>query len=181
MNTTVHYSEPVLIAEMRQKSSAAFQYLYEKYKGAVKTVILQVVNDDTISDDILQQVFVAYWQKIDMYDSSKGRLFTWMLNIARNASIDYLRSKAHKISQKNVSTDNIVYSERVSVSHNIDTIGLQKYVNLLKPEWKEVVVASYFNGNTHEEIAENLGIPLGTIKTRLRAALIELRKTMGVN
>lgn len=180
MNSTVQYSEHTLILQLQRQDTAAFEYLYDKYNGAVKTVIMQVVQNEVIAEDLLQQVFVTFWQKSSMYDASKGRLFTWMLNIARNASIDYLRSKAHKTSQKNVSTETIVYNDSLAVSNNVDSIGLEKYVASLKPELRSVLYLSYYQGHTHEEIAENLQMPLGTVKTRLRNALIELRKLMGV-
>jgi RNA polymerase sigma factor (sigma-70 family) len=164
---------------MGQKSNA-FEYLYDKYKGAIFNTIVLIVKDETIAEDLMQQVFVQYWQKINQYDTSKGRLFTWMVNIARNASIDYLRSKAYKNQSQNLSFENNVYTtnEVVINTVNIETIGLSKFITNLKQEWRVVVQQSYIQGYTHQEIAKNLQIPEGTVKTRLRNALIELRKKM---
>ncbi len=180
MDNTITYNEYELVSLLQSQNSTAFSYLYDKYKGAIYNTIVLVVKNETVAEDILQQVFVQYWSKIKMYDNQKGRLFTWMINIARNASIDYLRSKTHKNESKNHSLENNVYTSNIETSNsiNIDSIGLTKYVAALKEEWRVVVQQSYLQGYTHQEIAKNLNIPEGTVKTRLRSALVELRKQM---
>jgi RNA polymerase sigma-70 factor (ECF subfamily) len=174
------YTEHELVTLLQREDNNAFAYLFEKYSKAIYNGIFQIVGEEENSNDVLQQVFVTYWQKIQLYDASKGRLFTWMLNIARNASIDLLRSKAHKNSRKNHDIENNVYSESIVSNNqlNIDTIGIKKFVDELKEDYRLVLTQSYYMGYTHEEIAENLQIPVGTVKTRLRASLIELRKKM---
>ncbi len=180
MNSNTIYTEFELVTMLQKQDNDAFKYLYEKYNKALYNAIFQIVNDIETSNDILQQVFVTIWQKMNMYDATKGRLFTWMLNVTRNASIDYLRSKANKKNKKNqeltenVNINNIQTSETI----NIDAIGIKKFVSELREEYKIVLSQSYFLGYTHEEIAENLNIPLGTVKTRLRASLIQLRNKM---
>ena len=115
---------------------------------------------------------------METYDAAKGRLFTWMLNITRNASIDKLRNKNYKNTQKNREFTEDVYDAGGKVTMNIDHIGLRKLVHTLKEEWKEPLELSYFQGYTQDEISKILDLPIGTIKTRLRAALKELRKIM---
>jgi RNA polymerase sigma factor (sigma-70 family) len=165
---------------LQKQDDIAFKYLYEKYSKALFNAAYQIVHDIETSNDILQQVFITIWQKMNMYDATKGRLFTWMLNITRNASIDYLRSKANKNNKKNQElTDNVHISNiQTSETINIDAIGIKKFVSELREDYKVVLTQSYFLGYTHEEIAENLDIPLGTVKTRLRASLIQLRNKM---
>jgi len=125
----------------------------------------------------LQEVFVNIWRRIEQYDAGKGRLFTWMLNIARNASIDTLRSKSYQNSRKNQSIQDNVDTIQVTdvLQPGIDTIGLRKVLEKLKEEQRVLIELAYFKGYTHEEIAELEKIPLGTVKTRIRNALIQLR------
>ncbi|GAB2817649.1 RNA polymerase sigma factor [Ferruginibacter profundus] len=172
------YTEDDLIAALKKHDNNAFEYLYTNYKAALFTVINQVIADKEIAQDVLQEAFITAWKNIDKYDASKGRLFTWLFNVTRNCAINTTRSKAFKSEQKNDSFDNYVtyVDEKDNLSQNINQIGLRKQVHLLREEYKNVLELSYFNGFTHEEIAKILTIPVGTVKTRLRNALIELRK-----
>lgn len=154
----------------------AFSYLYDNYSGSLYTIIAQIVNDVELANDVLQEVFINIWKKIETYDATKGRLFTWMLNIARNASIDTLRSRSYQNSQKNqpISTTT-EWSNSRSAQVNIDNIGFRRVVERLKKEHRTLIDLAYFKGYTHEEIAEIENIPLGTVKTRIRNALLQLR------
>jgi RNA polymerase sigma-70 factor (ECF subfamily) len=118
------------------------------------------------------------WKNIDKYDSTKGRLFTWLLNVTRNCAINTTRSKIYKTQQKNDSISDYVnyVDEKQNDVLNINHIGLRNHVHRLRVDYKNVLELSYFDGFTHEEIAKILNIPSGTVKTRLRNALIELRK-----
>jgi len=170
------YSEAELVMLLKQRHQSAFNYLYENYSGALFTVILNVVNDRELASDVLQEVFVKIWRQIDSYDQTKGRLFTWMMNISRNASIDTLRSKDFKNSQQNRELTESVYESGGSTELKTDHIGLRKVVKELKEEHKILVELSYFEGYTQDEISKMLNIPLGTVKTRLRTALTQLRQ-----
>ena len=99
-----------------------------------------------------------------------------MLNIARNAAIDTTRSKGYQKSQQNQSLTENVYDLAGSTKIKTDDIGLRKLVHGLRPEWRVLVELAYFEGYTQDEISKMLNIPLGTVKTRLRAALKELHK-----
>jgi RNA polymerase sigma factor (sigma-70 family) len=180
LSNNVTYTEFELVSMLQKQDDKAFKYLYEKYNKALYNAVYQIINDIEISNDVLQQVFVTIWQKMKMYDASKGRLFTWMLNVTRNASIDYLRSKANKNNKRNQElTDNVHISNlQTNEIVNIDAIGIKKFISELKEDYKVILTQSYFLGYTHEEIADNLDIPLGTVKTRLRASLIQLRSKM---
>ena len=155
---------------------SAYTYLYENYSGALRSVILNIVNEEELANDVLQEVFIKIWRQIDHYDPSKGRLFTWMLNISRNAAIDTVRSKSFQNSRQNRELTEDVYTAGGSSEMNTDQIGLRKLVNQLKEEYRVLVELSYFQGYTQDEISKATGIPLGTVKTRLRTALIQLRK-----
>ncbi len=176
MEKSFQYSESELILLLRQRNEQAFSYLYDHYSGALYASILTIVIDEATAADTLQEVFIKIFKQIDTYDSLKGRLYTWMLNIARNAAIDTTRSKGFQKSQQNQSLSENVYELAGSVTIVADDLGLRKLVHRLRPEWKVLIELSYFEGYTQDEIAKLLSIPLGTVKTRLRAALKELHK-----
>lgn len=178
MNTSVTYSEQQLVALLKQKDEKAFSYLYDHYSAALYNIVLQIVSDAELSNDVLQDVFVNIWRKIESYDPHKGRLFTWMLNITRNASIDVLRSKSYRNSQKNSSISDEVNEHGDSAQPNTDFIGFKKVLSKLKKDQRVLVELAYFKGYTHEEISELEKIPLGTVKTRIRNALIQLRELL---
>jgi RNA polymerase sigma factor (sigma-70 family) len=173
LNTT--YSEQELVALLQQRNEKAFSYLYDNYSGALYGIVNAVVTDKEVANDVLQNVFINIWRKIESYDASKGRLFTWMLNIARNAAIDELRSKGYNNSLKNISLPENNEIAGAVTGPAIDDVGLKKVLGKLKGELRVLVDMSYFQGFTHEEIARSLDIPLGTVKTRIRSALTQLR------
>jgi RNA polymerase sigma-70 factor (ECF subfamily) len=171
------YGEQELIASLSHKDEQAFSYLYDHYSGALYGVICQVVENTELGNDVLQEAFINIWRHIDSYDETKGRLFTWMLNIARNAAIDKIRSKGNKQTQRQVAIPNND-SLPLSVSPRLDDFGLKKIILKLKDEQRQLIDLSYFQGFTHEQIAKALDIPLGTVKTRIRSALTQLRSLL---
>ncbi len=177
------YNEDELVSLLRQKNQDAFSYLYDHYAGALNAVILRMVEDVQLAEDILQEAFTRIWNNFNQYDSNKGRLFTWMINLTRNLTIDTLRSKGYKKQQKILGDEKSVssYHDRSYSPDKFDSIGLQKKVAQLKPEQKTIIDLAYFNGFTQEEISKALDIPLGTVKTRMRSAIIELRNLLDNN
>ena len=180
MQVNTKYSEEELIALLRAEDQNAFSYLYDNYASALNGIIMRMVEDNQLAEDILQEAFVKIWNNFKQYDNSKGRLFTWMINITRNLTIDTLRSKGYK-KQKKISEDEnsvTTYQDKNYTSDRFDTIGLRKQVQYLKPDQKVIIDLAYFNGYTQEEISKEMEIPLGTVKTRMRSAIIELRKLL---
>lgn len=161
---------------LKHREQSAFRYLYDHYSGALYSIILNIVPDKDLASDVLQEVFIKIWKQIESYDNIKGRLFTWMLNVARNASIDAVRSKGYQKSQQNRELTENVYYAGGSTETNTDKIGLKKVVNSLKEDYKVLIILSYFEGFTQDEISKMLGIPLGTVKTRMRSALSQLKQ-----
>jgi RNA polymerase sigma factor (sigma-70 family) len=179
MGMPITYTEQELVAALKERNNQAFAFLYDHYAGALYSIIRQIITDNSeLAGDVLQEVFINIWRKIESYDQTKGRLFTWMLNIARNASIDTLRSKSYQNSQKNQELPENVYkgASNQTTQQNVDNIGLKKVLEKLKPEHRVLVELAYFKGYTHEEIAGMMTIPLGTVKTRIRNALLQLRE-----
>lgn len=177
MNTLIFHSEAELVAMLQSRDEKAFNYLYENYAAALYGVILKVLGKEDQAGDILQEVFVKIWRSIGQYDAGKGRLYTWMLNIARNSAIDLLRSSNFQKNQKTTDIEqNVSLQDWQQISGtNTDTIGLKKSVMNLKQEFRVLIDLAYFQGYTQEEIAKTLNIPLGTVKTRMRNAILELK------
>lgn len=172
------YTEEDLVMRLQNQDQSAFSYLYDNYAGALNGVIHRMIDDSQLAEDILQEAFLKIWNNFKQYDHSKGRLFTWMVNITRNLTIDTLRSKGYKKQQKISQDENSVsgYKDSGNGADRFDTMGLRKQVSTLKPDQKIIIDLAYFSGYTQEEISKEMGIPLGTVKTRMRTAIMELRK-----
>jgi len=148
------------------------------YSASLFGVISRIITDEAVAEDVLQETFVKIWHSFSGYSAEKGRLFTWMVNIARNLSIDKVRSKDFRNQNKNQELENNVtfIDEQKNTVYNPELLGIKELVETLKPEQKSILDLVYFKGYTHVEAAEELNIPLGTIKTRLRMAIQQLRK-----
>lgn len=177
------YSEEELVALLQARNQSAFSYLYDNYAAALYGIIFRMIEDTPLAEDILQEAFIKIWNNFKQYDNSKGRLFTWMINITRNLTIDTLRSKGYKKQKKISQDENSVtdYRDKSINDDKFDTIGLRKQLQFLKPDQKIIIDLAYFNGYTQEEISKEMNIPLGTVKTRMRTAIIELRKLLQFN
>ena len=169
------YNEAELVAMLKQRTQSAFNYLYDNYSASLYTVILSILQDKELANDTLQEVFIKIWRQIEQYNPDKGRLFTWMVNISRNASIDILRSKDYHSQKQNRELTENVYNAAGTVNIETDKIGLRKLIINLKDDQKILIELAYFQGYTQDEISKLLNMPLGTVKTRLRSALIQLR------
>ena len=174
------YSEEELILLLKTGDQSAFSYLYDNYAGALNTVICKLISDQHLAEDILQEAFVKIWNNFSSYDATKGRLFTWMLNITRNLTIDTIRSKGYKSQAKIQNSDIAVTTVNNNSNENdkFDALGLREQTMQLKEEQKKVIDLAYFEGFTQEEISKTLGIPLGTVKTRIRSGISVLKKLL---
>ena len=163
---------------LRNREKIAVEALYDMYSSSLYGVICRIVIDTATAEDVLQETFVKIWHSFSGYSTEKGRLFTWMVNIARNLAIDKIRSKDFKNQNKNQELENNVtfIDEQRNTVYKPELLGIKDLVQTLKPEQKSILELVYFKGYTHVEAADELGIPLGTIKTRLRMAIQELRK-----
>lgn len=171
------YSEEELIVLLKEKNENGFHYLYDHYSGALYGVILRIVQSKEYAEEVIQDVFVKIWNSIHQYDASKGRFYTWMINIARNTAIDYLKSKGFQNELKNQPLPDFVYNttELSTVNNSADYIGFNNILESLEVDKQELINLSYYQGYTQNEISEKLKIPLGTVKTKMRNALMKLK------
>jgi RNA polymerase sigma factor (sigma-70 family) len=177
LGATLTYTENELVQGLQARDEKVFSYLYDHYSPALYGVALKIVTDEASAGDVLQEVFIKIWRNIDRYDATKGRLFTWMLNITRNTAIDSLRSKAHKLELRvqDVTSTSLMYEPQLAIHLAVDHLGLTKVLDGLPKDQRVIIDLAYFKGCTQEEIAKVLEIPLGTVKTRMRNAIIQLR------
>lgn len=177
-----HISEETLIAALRNRERSAFEYLYDHYSGAILGVIARIIKKEELAEEILQDVFLKVWDKIEFYDPSKGKLFTWMLNIARNQAIDKTRSKEFSKGKKTGDIDNFVnrIDHEGYVELKVEAIGVKELLKVLPDEQRFVIDQHYLKGYTQAEISEEFNLPLGTVKTRMRLAMKELRTLLKI-
>ena len=172
----------ILVSDFQKKDEKAFETLYNMYSDSMHGVIYNIVRDNDIAQEVMQDVFIKAWHNSGTYSAKKGRFFTWLINIARNAAIDKTRSKAFKNSKKNLQADFFVdiLENQDNLNNQTDAIGIKKFVQQLKKKCIEVIELLYFKGFTQKEASETLEMPIGTIKTRNRNCINELRNMLDV-
>ena len=168
-------TEEELINGLRAQNARAFNYMIDNYSEALSNIVSKIVKSEELTNEILQDAFLKVWGSIHQYNASKGRFFTWVLNIARNRSIDILRSRAYKNSLLHSSIENEYYDVNTEYSQ-FETIGINDSLGRLNSEHQKMVGLHFYQGYSHREIAAQYGIPLGTVKSRLRTAILEMRK-----
>ena len=178
---TLHYTEDELLNSLKQHDEQAYRFLYDNYSKAVFTIIKQIIPQQEVAEDLLQEVFVKVWQNIHSYDVSKGRLYTWMISIARNLSIDRTRSKEFNKQSKTASLQDTVHISGNTEENKISDIGLKKVLTSLPADNAKLIDLAYFKGYTQEEISKIMMIPVGTVKTRMRSAISFLRTKIKPN
>ncbi|WP_034062027.1 RNA polymerase sigma factor [Lacinutrix jangbogonensis] len=172
MSTSI---EQDIITLLKNGDKKAISLLYEHYSGALLSVVKKVISDNDIAQDVLQESFIKVWKKGKTYDPSKAKLFTWLYRIFYNSAIDKIRSQNNKTKKEIRIGDSNVY-KLTTKSLNQDTLDIQKHLSSLELKYQVVINALYFEGMTQQEASEELNIPLGTIKSRLKIGLRELKK-----
>lgn len=169
-----------LVSQFQKKDEKAFEKLYNMYNQSIHGIIYNIVKDHELAEEVMQDVFIKAWEKADTYNASKGRFFTWLLNISRNAAIDKTRSKSYKKSNKNLNSDFFVdiLQSSENLGSKTDAIGIKKFVNQLAEKCIKIIELLYFKGYTQKEASKELDMPIGTIKTRNRNCIQELRDSV---
>ena len=167
--------EQKIVQLLEKGDSTAINLLYENYADSLYGVILKVINDEELAQDVLQETFVKVWKNSKKYDSKKAKLFTWLYRIAKNTAIDKLRSYNNRFDKEVQIDKSNVYILPAS-NLNQDVLDLREHVAKLDEKYQIVLKALFFEGMTQQEASEELDIPLGTIKSRLKIGLRELKK-----
>jgi RNA polymerase sigma-70 factor (ECF subfamily) len=167
--------DAVLLSKIRSGEERAMAQLYERYASIVYSVALRVLGDTGAAEDILQEVFMQLWRSPDVFDASRGSLAGWLAVITRNRAIDSLRKR-----RPETGIAEMVVSIEPDLAGSTDWSRMLERIrgvlgSMPQPQ-RSALEMAFFDGLTHTEIAERTGEPLGTIKTRIRAGLLTLRK-----
>lgn len=174
-----------LMERLTLRDLAAFETLYDRYGDLVYSVSLRVVGDPYIAEDVTQDVFVRVWRRPEQFDLNRGKFVTWLLSVARNRSIDHQRSASRRMRHETLPAaeeeDDILPAgnERddpafVAVLSD-ERAAVRKALDVLPAEQKLAISLAYFGGLTQQEVANRLGQPLGTVKTRIRLGMQKMR------
>jgi RNA polymerase sigma-70 factor (ECF subfamily) len=173
-----------LAERLRRRDPQALAELYDRYGRTAYSLILRVVRDATIAEDLVQETFLRVWNRVQGFDAARGALGPWLLAVARNRAIDYLRSVAgrERVAVEFEETDHpALYCHMEQDILAADkTRRVKAAMEKLPPNQRTVVELAYFEGLTQSEMAERIGQPLGTVKTWIRTALISLRNELGM-
>lgn len=167
--------EQQIVELLANGDKKALNLLYENYSDSLYGVILKVTINEELAQDALQETFIKVWKNAKKYDSKKAKLFTWLYRIAKNTAIDKLRSFNNRF-EKEVQIDNSNVYILPTANLNQDVLDLKEHVARLEEKYQIILKALFFGGMTQQEASDELDIPLGTIKSRLKIGLRELRK-----
>jgi RNA polymerase sigma-70 factor, ECF subfamily len=168
-------SDLSLISAVRSGDESAMAALYDRYSGIVYAVALRVLSDAGAAEDILQEVFMQLWRNAGVFDSSRGNLGAWLAVISRNRAIDSLRKR-----RPETGVEDVIVSVEPDMSGDAERSRAMEKVRsalgAMPAAQRSALEMAYFEGLSHSEIATKTGEPLGTVKTRIRAGLLALRK-----
>ncbi len=178
--TATFVDSATLVQMIKSGNEKGFHLLYDNYSGALFGILKKLVHRTDVAEDLLQDAFVKIWKNIDGFDPMRGSLFTWMLQIARNQAIDYLRSSCYRQQMSHI--DNEAYAHHVDQLSNTDaniciveSKELKNKANQLDSKYAAVIDMIFIYGCTHEQTSRLLNLPLGTVKSRARKGLSLLK------
>lgn len=178
-NRKLRISEEKLIEGLKNMDGTAMSALYRMYSDSLYRVISTIVVIEEVAQDLLQETFIKIWKSFQQYDPGKGRLYTWMARLARNISIDYLRSVNYRnyTVSETLSESNQQIDQKFQILYNPELIGVRDMTYILNEEQRSALDLIYFKGYTHVQAAEELNITVGILRSRLQSSISMLRKT----
>lgn len=166
-----------LVTRIVHRDEGAFGTIYDRYSRVVYSVALRVVRDAGIAEDILHDIFLNLWRSPQQFDGARGKLAPWLAVIARNRAIDWIRKQRL---QEDLSEVQLVADEDMAgeVERKLAIERVRLALNALPEKQRVALEQAFFQGLTHADIAAQAGEPLGTIKTRIRSALLAVRRAL---
>lgn len=175
--------DPDLVRRLQQRDPQALGELYDRYGRLVFSLILRVVRDAGIAEDLVQETFLRVWNRVQGFDSGKGAIGPWLLAVARNRAIDYLRSaggrERNALELEDVDHPSLYSDMEADLLNSDRARRVKAAMQKLSPNQRQVIELAYFEGLSQTEMAERMGQPLGTVKTWVRTALKNLRDDLG--
>ena len=173
-----------IYAELLQKTAQgdqlAFKKLYEECSPKLMSLCLRLMKTEALAEDVLQEGFIKIWDKAESFTPGKGKAMTWMSTVVRNKGLDKLRSLKTKAAETEIQYEGLEFASADLEPDRLENLsqdvkGLMACLDKLKPDQRECILLSYYYGHTHQELADKLGRPLGTIKAWIRRGLEDLR------
>ncbi len=176
--------DSALLERLRNRDPDAMGELYDRYSRITYSLIYRVVRNQSVAEDLVQETFIRVWNRIQGFDQQRGALGPWILTVARNRSIDYLRSVDGRMAASSLEVEKMenpaMFSSLEGEIMNMDRVrSLKAAFERLDPNQRLVLELAYFEGMSQTEMAGKLQKPLGTVKTWVRGALKALREEMG--
>jgi RNA polymerase sigma-70 factor (ECF subfamily) len=176
--------DSLLLAQVREREPDALLALYRKYSTRVFSLLYRIVDDRSTAEELLQDTFQRLWERPQMYSAEKGPLLSWLLTVGRNIALDYKRKESRRAAHLVLD----IGGEEGFNLENLPGLGpaadpdlsrtIRQALDNLPPAQKEVLELAYFEGLTHQELAERTGDSLGTVKTRIRLGIGKLREAL---
>jgi len=169
-----------LVVRLRARDTAALGELYDQYGAIVYSIVWRISRDTATAEDLTQEVFLRIWNKVPGFDTDRGKLSSWVMSIARNAGIDYLRSRVGQQSVRNISLDiaqplRALSNPEAECQAAVENDRVWKAVDRLPPRQRQLLDLAYREGLSQSEVAARMGVPLGTVKSWVGGALRQLR------
>ena len=171
-------NERILVQRLCAREEPAMALFYKQYKRALYQVIWRIVQHHELAEDILQESMLKFWLSVATYDASRGRLFTWALNISRNLAIDRLREARYRDAQRTTSLSEGFEHLVAATTFQPEHIGVRDWLNLLSASDRELMEVLYLKGHTQVEASKHLQLPLGTIKSRVTRIIKTLARAV---
>lgn len=179
------FDDESLIRLIAKSQDDALGELYDRYNRLVYGMAFNAVGDQALAEEITQDVFMRIWNKADTYQAEQGKVINWIAGIARNRAIDVFRHQKSRLDGSSLSLEEMPFfdlPDSLNVEGEVESrfkkLRVQQALFLLPKEQREALAMAYFRGYTHEEAAEALGQPLGTVKTRIRLGMQKLRQLL---
>ncbi len=165
----------------RERAEGAFEVLYQRHSRNVFSLARRILRDQAASEEIVQDVFMKLWLHAGKFDAQRGSVGTWLMTIAHHSSIDHLRRVTSKPLMYPEDTVLEAMADPVQPKHQLDGLLIEEAMRALTNDERELIELAYFQGLSHSQIATRTNVPLGTIKTRIRSALMRLRERLTPN
>jgi RNA polymerase sigma-70 factor (ECF subfamily) len=178
-----------LMERLSRRDAAALEVLYERYGNLVYSIARRILGDDHLAEDVSQEVFLRIWRQPEQYVAAKGRFVTWLLSITHNRAVDLLRTRGRRCrleatlpdQQERELRDDNAGDPALSAELSEQRRAVLAAMTALSPQQRQVIALAYCGGLTQREMAQRLGQPLGTVKTRVRGAMQTLRRALQAN
>ena len=179
---TVQTSDIELLQNIARGDEAALAALYDQYRTILFGLLLRILHNRAEAEDVLQEVFLQVWQRAGNFDAERGKPFTWLVTLTRSRAIDRIRalgSRERTVEEATRETEDVIFDAEQNAILAQRGEVVRQALDKLQEEQRQILMLAYFDGFSQSEIAEKLGTPLGTVKTRMRTGMIRLRELLG--